>query len=440
MLARFSAPGQGSSIPLPGRFADASGASARADLGSVRADLAPAFRADTSPPRSAMLKLLAPLALLAPFAQQDGPTPVRAVRARAEVVVSRQQVTGSVRPALDARVSARETGTIIGGIPRVGTRVAEGDPLLVLDDRRLRADLARIRASRAQAEAALTRVETDRADAEEDLASLKAASSTGGAISPRELREAQARFDAAEADRLAARASIDALDADASLLDLRIADATVPAPFDGVVVERMAEVGEWAMPGTAVVRLVSTTDLEVWLDVPERLMSGVLGASGGLTVRVPALGAAVELSDVRVLPLVTEGTRNFRVVGRAGETAGLAAGISVNADIQTGEERTWLLVPKDALLYRPTGVMVTLVQGADEGGDSLTGAAVSVPADIAFELDRHVALRPGAVSDGAVVVVEGNERLRPGVTVSATITPGEATDTERIGDDGETPR
>lgn len=387
-----------------------------------------------------MLKLLAPLALLAPFVQQGGPTPVRAVRARTEVVVSRQQVTGSIRPALDARVTARETGTIVDGLPRVGTRVAEGDPLLVLDDRRLQADLARVRASRAEAEAALVRVEADRADAEEDLASLRAAAETGGAVSTRELRAAKARFDAADADRAAARARIDALDADANLLDLRIADATVPAPFDGVVVERMAEIGEWAMPGTEVVRLVSTTDLEVWLDVPERLMSGVLGASGALSVRVPALQTSVALSDVRVLPLVTEGTRNFSVVGRAGGTQGLAAGMSVAADLPTGDEQSWLLVPKDALLYRPTGVMVTVVQGADEGGDSLTGAAANVPVDIAFELERHVALRPGAVQDGAVVVVEGNERLRPGVTVTATITPDEAADTERLGDDGEPPR
>ena len=152
-------------------------------------------------------------------------------------------------------------------------------------------------------------------------------------------------------------------------------------------------------------------------------------------MRVPALQASVELSDVRVLPLVTEGTRNFRVVGRAGMADGLAAGMSVAADLPTGEQRSWLLVPKDALTYRPTGVMVTVVQGADEGGDTLTGAAVGMPADIAFELDRHVALRPGAVQDGAVVVVEGNERLFPGATVAATIEPAKAGEGE-----GESPR
>lgn len=89
-----------------------------------------------------MLITLAPLAAL--LLAQDGappPTPVRAVRAREEVVVARQRVTGSVRPALDARITARETGALVGAVPRLGDVVEEGAPLVTVDDRRLRAEL-----------------------------------------------------------------------------------------------------------------------------------------------------------------------------------------------------------------------------------------------------------------------------------------------------------
>ena len=43
------------------------------------------------------------------------------------------------------------------------------------------------------------------------------------------------------------------------------------------------------------------------------------------------------------------------------------------------------------------------------------------PITILFETEREVAVAPGALRPGAVVVVEGNERLFPGTSVSATI-------------------
>ena len=43
-----------------------------------------------------------------------------------------------------------------------------------------------------------------------------------------------------------------------------------------------------------------------------------------------------------------------------------------------------------------------------------------------FETDREVAVAPGAVTPGAVVVVEGNERLFPGSMVAAKILSKEA--------------
>lgn len=59
--------------------------------------------------------------------------------------------------------------------------------------------------------------------------------------------------------------------------------------------------------------------------------------------------------------------------------------------------------------------------GQDEGGESLSGVAAMLPISILFETDREVAIAPGALQAGAVVITEGNERLFPGTPVSATI-------------------
>ncbi|MEL6714748.1 MAG: efflux RND transporter periplasmic adaptor subunit, partial [Planctomycetota bacterium] len=298
-----------------------------------------------------MLINLAPLAAL--LLAQDGappPTPVRAVRAREEVVVARQRVTGSARPALDARITARETGALVGAVPRLGDVVEEGAPLVTVDDRRLRAELTRVRADRAEAEAALARARAELAEATRDLEALRAARA-GDAVSEREVRVALARRDVAAAGEAAAAARIEALDADAALLELRVSDTVVRAPFDGVVVERLAEVGEWVSPGDPVVRVVATATVEIWLDVPERLLAGVRASDGRFEARVPSSGLRVPLEDARVLPLVDRASRTFRIVGRS-VGAGLAPGMSVEAEVPTGERAPWTLVPKDALKYR----------------------------------------------------------------------------------------
>ncbi|MEL6908136.1 MAG: efflux RND transporter periplasmic adaptor subunit, partial [Planctomycetota bacterium] len=260
------------------------------------------------------------------------------------------------------------------------------------------------------------------AEAARDLEALRAARA-GDAVSEREVRVALARRDVAAAGETAAAARIEALDADAALLELRVSDTVVRAPFDGVVVERLAEVGEWVSPGDPVVRVVSTATVEIWLDVPERLLAGVGASDGRFEARVPSSDLRVPLEDARVLPLVDRASRTFRVVGRSAG-AGLAPGMSVEAEVPTGERAPWTLVPKDALKYRPTGIVVAVVKGSDEGAATVTGPAVDLPVEIAFELAGEVALRPGAVQPGDVVVVEGNERLFPGAPVLATIEPG----------------
>src|SRR5690606_20835465 len=69
------------------------------------------------------------------------------------------------------------------------------------------------------------------------------------------------------------------------LLEVRLADMVVTAPYDGRVVERHAEPGEWIRPGEPFVTLVSTGQVEAWLDVPERFAQ-TLGQNQ-LEVEVP---------------------------------------------------------------------------------------------------------------------------------------------------------
>jgi hypothetical protein len=83
----------------------------------------------------------------------------------------------------------------------------------------------------------------------------------------------------------------------------------------------------------------------------------------------------------------------------------LAAGLALNAFVPQGAAANWTLVPKNALVYQGVNASVFMVD---------KGVAVPVPVRVAFPIGDSVALEgAGMLAAGALVVVEGNERLIP---------------------------
>ncbi|MEM1448842.1 MAG: efflux RND transporter periplasmic adaptor subunit [Planctomycetota bacterium] len=359
----------------------------------------------------------------APPAQEGPPpTPVRAVRAEVRSVVQRESVSGSLRTASDARLAARENGAVESFEVREGDVVKRGDVLAQLDARRLQANRAMTVAMAAEAEATRIRWDAEVEDAELDAAALEKARG-GDAISERELRQARTRLKVSRANAQAAVKREEALAAELLLLDIRVNDMTIRAPFDGVVVERHVEVGEWVVPGDAVVTLLSVSKLEVWLDVPQRLAERIDSSRTSMLISAGADRLQVVATEPKVVPRIDPKSRMFSLVARIeGESArGLSPGMSASAYLPVGKEQETLMLPKDALVYRPGGTGVMVVMGQDEGGASVNGVAALMPVTVMFETDRDVAIAPGAVRPGAAVIVEGNERLFPGTPVAASI-------------------
>lgn len=354
---------------------------------------------------------------------------------------AREAVTGSLRAAFDAVLAAREEGAVLEVKVRAGRFVRKDEALVTVDARRLVAQRTGVEASLAEARATAAMASAEADDADEDLRSLEAAAKGGNSVSPRELRRARTLAKSLRAGVDAANKRNEALEAQLELWNLRIADATLRAPFDGTVVETRVEVGEWVSPGTDLVRLVSTGHLEVWLDVPERFMGalgGDAGSNGEIVVRAGAAKGDVVATNVRRVPRVDPGTRTFPLVAsiEGDAAAKLSPGMSASGWIPVGERTKTLMVPKDALVYRPAGVAVMTVGGRDEGGATMAGTALMVPIKILFETRREVAveLTEGGLAPGAAVIVEGNERLFPGTPVSASFQgPAKAKDSDGAG-------
>jgi RND family efflux transporter MFP subunit len=356
---------------------------------------------------------------------QDGPpqgpppTPVKVVEAREERLAPRRKVFGELRAVRRATVAAEESGIVREFRVSEGSRVRAGEPVARLDGARIDLGLRVLEANMAVARAMLAERELGERRAERDLELLRRAAAQGG-TNPREIADAESDLAVAAAQAVQAKASIAVLEEQAALLAERRRDLEITAPFDGVVTKRHAEAGAWVAEGGAVVELVDSDHLEAWFDVPQELFaaaqqlassSGDGGAPALRSLEIEATtGVRVEPTALRILPEIDAKSRTFHAIAAVREDRGnLATGLALNAYVPQGAPAVWTLVPKDALVYQGVNITVFVVRG---------GVAVPTPVRVAFPVGEEVAIEPGVIAAGSLVVVEGNERLIPGSAVA----------------------
>ncbi|MEY3143936.1 MAG: Macrolide export protein MacA [Planctomycetota bacterium] len=371
-----------------------------------------------------MVRVLIPtlFSLALPFAAaaQDGapqgppPTPVKVAEARKESLAPRRKVFGELRAHRRSTVAAEEGGIVLELLVHEGARVRAGAPIARLDGTRLELELGILGANAAVARATLVERELGRARSERDLELLKRAAAQGG-TNPRELANAESDLAVAAALVTQAKAQVAVLEQQSALLSERRKDLEIVAPFDGVVTKRHAEAGAWIASGGAVVELVDSDHLEAWFDVPQEMFAVAQrlarsdsegGAPELRTLEIQATtGVGVVATGLRIVPEIDAQARTFHAIATVrDDPENLAAGLALNAFVPQGPSSNWTVVPKDAIVYQGTNTIVFVVRN---------GVAVLTPVRVAFPIGDEVALEPGEVDAGAMVVVEGNERLIP---------------------------
>jgi len=306
-------------------------------------------------------------------------------------------------------VATREKGLVSQLLVDEGEVVESGVVLAQLDSTQLELDLIVLAAQLPPAEASVREREAGLLLARSDLESL-AVLVERKAANPKELVDAQAALAGAEARLAVGKALIAVIDARVRKLEQRIADMTIRAPFGGAVIQVMTEVGSWLGEGDAVVELLSTQDLEVWLEVPQDLFAATAAAQGVIEIRVGAQDASFALEEYRVIPDVNVRGRAFRVVGKVGTDLPLAAGMSVVALVPTGEQKELLTVHRDAILRNQVS---SFVYGVLPGAEGRPASAVPFDVEVLFQTETRAVVRSAQLRAGMQVVIEGNERLHP---------------------------
>jgi RND family efflux transporter MFP subunit len=329
--------------------------------------------------------------------------------------VERLRVTGTLRAVRRAEVAAREAAAVDALNVDEGDLVKAGDVLGVLDGRRMAAQLAEAEAAliSARAELAQRVAESERAVQDEKMMSglwdEKAVAEREYLDSVRGAKVATARADAA-------RESIDAAAKRLDLFKVRRTDLDVKAPFDGRVVARHAELGEWVQAGDPLVTLVSTGEIEAWLQLPERHIGKLKTTTpDAVTLTIPGQKETIRADKLALVPDVEGRSRRFTIIAHIPDPNNtLTPGGSVEAEVPLGKPEPRMAVPSDAILQSYAGSFVWVVRTPPDAPP----AAERVPVELLFERDGEAFVAPGALNAGDKVIVEGNERLFPGTPIA----------------------
>jgi HlyD family secretion protein len=215
---------------------------------------------------------------------------------------------------------------------------------------------------------------------------------------------------------------------------------TIVSPFDGYVVAEHTEVGQWIKSGELVAVVEDLAEVEVEAQVLENYLDYVRVGSKA-RIEIPSLPHELLVGTVTtVVPRGDERSRNFPVKVRMKNRLD-AQGVPV---VKSGMfARVWLpverrdsaiLVPQDAIVLGGPSPVIFLVERNAE--NTSLGKVKLLPVNLGTAFDDHIEVN-GPLTPGAEVVVEGNERLRPGQDVrivppsrqSAPVAPAPVTPT-----------
>jgi len=341
-------------------------------------------------------------------------------------------VTGTLAAYDQATVSAKVPGRVqtiavdLGSVVRQGQLIAQLDP----QDFKLRLQQAEAALAQARARVGLSpEGKDDRIDAEQTGTVRQARAVWDDARLKRERAAsllaqgviAQAQLDTADSDlKVAMSRYQDAIEeirnrqalvgqrrSELEIARQQLADCAITSPFDGVVQEKRASVGEYLAPGTAVANVVRMDPLRLRAEVPEREARNVVS---GQPVRLTVEGNPNTYTGriVRLSPTITAQNRILIVEAEVRNNGSLRPGSFARADIVADDRTVAVAVPTNAIVsFAGIDKVITIQDGKALEKPITTGRVSGEWIEILSGLNvgESVVVSPGNLQSGQAVTV-----------------------------------
>lgn len=330
---------------------------------------------------------------------------------------------GSVVPQTELTIRAQAPGRVVYIAGDEGTKVRAGDTIVDLDEKSL---VARRRAAMAGLQRARAQLNNAFIQLDQNIIS-EGHSSRGGMGLPsmfdqfvtKNIGDSMGVGDS-DYDRYASisasRASVEqaksmVLEAESNIdqIDAMFRDKQAIAPEDATILDKMIELGDAVQPGQALLRIGDTSILQVIVDVPTRLMTGIKEGLV-LPVSLDTTGDTLDAEIIRVFPSADVKRNTVRVKLALPEnnnaTPGMYATVLV-PDSARGNLPT-ITVPNSAIMWRGSQASVFVVNTSGRAELRMIRAGTNT--------EEQTSILSG-VSEGDRIVTTPDTHLRSGMMI-----------------------
>jgi len=299
-----------------------------------------------------------------------------------------QEFVGTLRFDKNSVLAAQNEGIVRAIHFEVGDFVKKNQVLVQIDSQLLE---AQIKAAQANLESAKSQNNNALKDYERYEKLLESKSIT------------QKEYDDALLQSTSALNQVEALKARLNELYIQKEQKSIKAPYDGIIVEKMINLGEWASSGKALVKMVNTQVAEFNFSVPLYIIEGL---KQNQTYEIVVNNQIIQAKLLAAIPNGDTLTRTFPIKFKAtlekgffydGQEAKIA--LSKKGEIEA------FIVPRDAVIKRFEQTVIFVVNEELQ--------AVMIPVRIVGYLGSNVAIHAQGINENMRVVFKGNERIFP---------------------------
>lgn len=321
-------------------------------------------------------------------AQEQPPAKVVVAEITREIVTENRSFIGLLGFDRTSKVSSDFSGLVNKVLVKEGDKINKGELLIQLDTEILDQEivLRKTRIEQAQLSIELAR---------KNLARLETLLSKMG-TSEKNYDDAQFAFQNSQLEKKSSELELEKL-----LIQKR--KSGIKAPFDGIILEKNVESGDWVQQGKQLFAIGSLEEIIIRVPVEESILQFVTPGSE-VPVTINAFNREMTGSISRIDPVADARTKNVFIEVSIPSFDDMVANMSATVYIPTSAKLELSIIPRDALIK---------FQGKDFVYTVKEGKASILPVNIVTFLGNKVGADNPYFVPGMVVVIEGNERLRP---------------------------
>ena len=339
-----------------------------------------------------MKKILILVSLVASlFAMGGGPSLVEVQSVKKMEVNPLEEFIGSIVLSKQGRISSQINGKVQKVFFESAQKVKKGDVLVQIDSQ-----LLNIQIKSAHDKVRLGQLALN--NAKRDLNRYNALKNTNS-VSQKVLDTANFQYDSAMQNLILAQNNLDELLIQKSYKNIK-------APYDGVIVKKNIEVGEWINTGGDIGTIMNVKYADIIVNLPSAYTYKLANEK---TFKVTIQKKQYDAKLSGIIPQGNIKTRTFKAKFTLEKVHGnIFDGMEVSIKLPREKKMEALVVPRDAVISK-FGQNVVFINNDNK--------AMMVPVQIINYLGNNIAIRGKGIKVGMEVVSKGNERIFPNMPI-----------------------